>query len=184
MVPPEGLEPSPHRLRAEHAALTLRRRWSFLTGSNRDLALTKRAGAPCTPRKQWSGLSESNRYDRVGGPTCWPLNIKPAWWGCWELNPGVTAWRDRFTGGVRLRPHHPRFGLRVSHPPLRAGNARCYLHTQADLRRLRVLSKRRQSTWRAGRDSNSGRTVLETGIFAARPPTHRCVSQPLRYATR
>jgi hypothetical protein len=44
LVPPEGLEPSPRRLRAAHAALTPRRGWSRHAGSNRDLFRTKE---PC-----------------------------------------------------------------------------------------------------------------------------------------
>ena len=71
-----------------------------------------------------------------------------------------------------VTPHSPWFGLRVSNPSLRAGNAGCFLHTQAEQTSVIRLSKNPlKSSWWVARDSNPS-APRENG-FTARQRTIR-----------
>jgi hypothetical protein len=103
LVPPGGLEPPPHGLRARCAAFTLRREVGADPGD--------RTRTSAIPGPQ-AAVTSDQRLERMAG-------LEPAPQGLEGPRATVT-------------PHSRWFGLRVSNPSLRAGNAGCILHTQAE----------------------------------------------------
>jgi hypothetical protein len=103
LVPPGGLEPPPHGLRARCAAFTPRR------GIGADPGDRTRTSAIPGPQ---AAVTSDQRLERTAG-------LEPAPQGLEGPRATVT-------------PHSRWFGLRVSNPSLRAGNAGCILHTQAE----------------------------------------------------
>jgi hypothetical protein len=67
MVPPEGLEPSPQRLRAAYAALTPRRAGAATRDRTATCSLPRNRAAVST-MATWSEWPGSNRHRWVGGP--------------------------------------------------------------------------------------------------------------------
>lgn len=123
MVPPGGLEPPPHGSRAQRAAFTLRREVELMPGSIRP------AGSEFGRASMLEIALRSRGPDvgraRVGGCRC----IRSAL----ERMAGFEPAPQGLEGPqATVTPHSLWFGLRVSNPSLRAGDAGCIPHTQAE----------------------------------------------------
>jgi hypothetical protein len=154
LVPPGGLEPPPHGLRTRRAAFTLQR------GIGADPGDRTRTSAIPGPQ---AAVTSDQRLERMAG-------LEPAPQGLEGPRAPVT-------------PHSRWFGLRVSNPSLRVGNAGCILHTQAEHgpvaftgpSTLSVVKDPARASWWAARDSNpiapkeNGFTARQRTIRSYRP---------------